>query len=74
MSQKYNTILSNYLQDTKTQFDSNLLSDRQKILLIEFFIKSQLLKSSNPIDDNNCLKYLFMGYYVYEILLGKSLT
>jgi len=63
--------LQNYLNNLDT------LSTQKLILLIEFFIKSQMLDNKSNNDENNIdqkdlLKYAFLGYWIYKQLQPHS--
>ena len=63
--------LKKLLEDSLEKLNNNTSSPHETMLIIEFFIKNQLLHSTNLIQepDKNLLKYVFMGMYIYDYII-----
>ena len=62
-------ILINLLDRYKDDLLNNNLSPSQKLLLIELNIKDDIILTKKPLTNTDeCLKYLFMGKYIYDHL------
>lgn len=60
--------LLDLLDRYKTELANNTLSWKQRLLLVEMNIKDFLLLEHRELPDNDNLKYLFMGIFVYSQL------
>jgi hypothetical protein len=62
------------LDKYRTRLLSGSLSKDEQLLLAELSIKDELLANSStkqPTKDEDCLKYLFLGYYIYNHILTE---
>lgn len=61
------TQFSRFLRETADKLDNNSLTEDQQRLLVEFYARYNYTPSSTT-PDTDLLKYLSMGYYIYEIV------
>lgn len=64
--------LNNLLQTYRDKLNNKNLSQKEHIILAEFFIKDQILRrdiSNNQtlkFSEDDMLKYAFLGYWIYN--------
>jgi hypothetical protein len=60
--------ISNFLREVADGNDNDTLSHEQRVKIINFFIDYSTQEDIERLD-KDFVKYLFMGYYVYNLLL-----
>ena len=76
--------ISTFLENLIDQYKSRLLTEEQERRVTEFYMKECFLSKDSDTSDASCasdasdnlsndsLKYLVMGWYVYEQLIKKN--
>lgn len=66
--------LIDLLEQYRINLINNTLSWKQRLLLVELNIKDSLLQDNRSllIDDEECLKYMFLGAFIYNHILPQD--
>lgn len=68
MCSELESFLNNYIEKVK----NNTLTNNERLLLTDFFIKIKILNTDKDPETSNPLKYLTLGYYMYNFLLENN--
>ena len=68
MTQPRSTPFSRFLRDLADKLENNSLTQDQQRLLVEFYARYNYTPNSSTTSDADLLKYLSIGYYIYEIV------
>lgn len=68
-----NEDILNLLESYKKGIIEGTLTSSEHLLLLEFTAKNHLMKHAQnlPHNDNDMLKYAFLGAYIYSLLRGR---
>ena len=70
--------LITFLRDLANDLENEKLSSIQTLNISEFYIsyqfQNQAQENSEEFNENNIKKYLFLGWYIYCIILKNKLT
>ena len=69
-----NKQLIDMLIDFQTKLIDKTIVDKELILLAELYVKNKIIHDESPmrVNDNELLKYLTLGYYIYNFILDKD--
>ncbi len=65
--------LIDMLDHLRASLTDNTLPWKERLLLVEMNVKRSLLSGKSvPMEENDCLKYMFLGAYLYNFVIPRA--